>query len=465
MNNLNIKKALFALMSLVLVVSFLAYPRVTAQADNPVFFVSPDGSSSNDGSEASPWDLQTALNQPDTVVPGSAILVRGGTYEGAFVSQLNGSTDAPIVVRAIPGERATLINEDGPALDFEDTSHVIFWGLEISGHDCSRDESRSESTYGMRVNQGASQQDIRLVNMIVHDVKSQGIGWWQAMTDGMIYGSLFYFNGTTQLDHGVYAHNVSGTKIFMDNMVFDNASHGFHGYAETDEKGLNNLVLEGNTFFNNGSIGYSTTKGEYGVYKRNILLGGLIRTNKPVIRSNYTYYPGETGAALNLGYEGGSASGEVTGNYFMGGTFDIGGGASDLTMEGNTVYAPGGMSGVDTGSYGNNSWLSDKPAGVQFFVRPNQYETNRANLTIYNWDQQDTVVIPAGSLGGIALQPGQSYELHNAQNYFEDVVTGVYDGSGIAVPMTGHSVAQPVGLDFKPDTTFPEFGAFILIAK
>jgi len=69
------------------------------------------------------------------------------------------------------------------------------------------------------------------------------------------------------------------------------------------------------------------------------------------------------------------------------------------------------------------------------------------------------------SILGSFLQPGQAYELRNVQDYFGDVVTGTYDGSAIQVPMTNHTVAQPLGLDFAPDSTFPEFGAFVVIAK
>ncbi|NLG98361.1 MAG: hypothetical protein GX491_19275, partial [Chloroflexi bacterium] len=48
-------------------------------------------------------------------------------------------------------------------------------------------------------------------------------------------------------------------------------------------------------------------------------------------------------------------------------------------------------------------------------------------------------------------------------DYFGDVLEGTYDGKGLTIKMTGHSVAQPIGLKFKPDTTFPEFGVFVLI--
>jgi hypothetical protein len=284
-----------------------------------------------------------------------------------------------------------------------------------------------------------------------------GFGWWQALVNSEIYGSLIYFNGTGKLDHGVYLHNVSGTKYLSNNFIFDNASHGVHGYAETAEKGLTNIVVDGNTVFNNGTIG--------GTLKRNILVGGLTRTINPVVTNNYTYYYGSSGDALNLGYNAGSSGGKVTNNYFAGGAVVLGGGYSSLTMTDNFAYAPGGFSGFSTGSFSNNTWTTSKPSNVKYFVRPNKYEANRANITIYNWTKQGTVSISAASLAGVKIAAGQTYELHNVQNFYGDVVTGVYNGSAINVPMTGHSVAQPVGGISKPPTTFPEFGAFVLIVK
>ena len=48
------------------------------------FYVSPDGTSGSDGSIASPWNLQHALDQPSGVHPGDTIWLRGGTYAGTF---------------------------------------------------------------------------------------------------------------------------------------------------------------------------------------------------------------------------------------------------------------------------------------------------------------------------------------------------------------------------------------------
>jgi parallel beta-helix repeat protein len=61
-----------------------------------VFYVSQAGSPAGNGTQQSPWDLQTALNQPASVVPpGSAVCLEGATpYQGRFTSTLQGSASA-----------------------------------------------------------------------------------------------------------------------------------------------------------------------------------------------------------------------------------------------------------------------------------------------------------------------------------------------------------------------------------
>lgn len=53
------------------------------------YYASPTGLSTNDGTFASPWDLQTALDNQD-MVAGDILYLRGGTYLGKFNSTLQG---------------------------------------------------------------------------------------------------------------------------------------------------------------------------------------------------------------------------------------------------------------------------------------------------------------------------------------------------------------------------------------
>jgi hypothetical protein len=43
-------------------------------------FAAPDGSPSGDGTQANPWDIETALAQPPALQAGDTLFLRGGTY-------------------------------------------------------------------------------------------------------------------------------------------------------------------------------------------------------------------------------------------------------------------------------------------------------------------------------------------------------------------------------------------------
>ena len=116
----------------------LTFAGLAGVASASQFYVSPAGSPSGTGSISSPWDLQTALFQPPAVQPGDTIWLRGGTYVGSYISNLNGAPNLPIIVRTYPGEWA-VIDKAAPNL-FPATlqlngSYSWFWGFEITNSD------------------------------------------------------------------------------------------------------------------------------------------------------------------------------------------------------------------------------------------------------------------------------------------------------------------------------------------
>ena len=94
-------------------------------------FVSPDGKPSNSGTRAEPWDLASALNATHEIPPGSTIWIRGGSYRGKFEVKLAGTKDAPIHVRAVPGERVTIL--DSGLTVVKPANYVWIRDLEIAG--------------------------------------------------------------------------------------------------------------------------------------------------------------------------------------------------------------------------------------------------------------------------------------------------------------------------------------------
>ena len=62
------------------------------------------------------------------------------------------------------------------------------------------------------------------------------------------------------------------------------------------------------------------------------------------------------------------------------------------------------------------------------------------------------------------LEPGDAFEIRDAQNYFgPPVASGTYAGKSVEIPMGGTAVAAPVGTPVKPYVHTPkEFGAFVV---
>jgi hypothetical protein len=428
----------------------------TAQTSGHEYYVAPNGSANNSGSISSPLSLDKALSSNSPAVAGDTIWVRGGTYSGAYVSYLTGSASAPITVRAYPGERAILdannsaANSAGILLSVFG-AYTTFWGLEITDSAPNRVDSGGPDTpNGVYLN---SSQSIKFINMIVHDMPGQGMGLWAENTDAEVYGCLVYYNGTNHWDHGIYLQNKTGTKTLKDNIILEQASHGIHAYG-SDVAFLDNITLNGNTVFESGGL--------LGGAERNILLGGLSVAHNPVVTNNYTYFRSANGNS-NVGYSAGTANAVVTNNYFIAGNvaerFVINAGA---TVTGN--YFVGGLDPSNLPSvYPSNTYLASKPgSGNSVFVRPNQYETGRANITVYNWGKASSV---SANLSATGLVSGDSFEIRDAFNYFgSPVVTGTYSGSAVSIPMGGLSTATPVGNGLvHPAHTAPEFGAFILL--
>lgn len=116
-----------------------------------------------------------------------------------------------------------------------------------------------------------------------------------------------------------------------------------------------------------------------------------------------------------------------------------------------------------TGFDANSTFNATRPTGKEIFVRANVYEAGRAHIAVYNWDASNTVTV---SLANAGLSPGQRFEVRNVQDYFGTPVVSnqtYADGMSITLPMSGLTVATPIGLPHTPTSTGPEFAAFVVV--
>ena len=434
------------------------------------FYVAPDGKPTNTGSMSSPWDLQTALNQPAAVKPGDTIWLRNGIHRLSsrvtkFTSRLAGTSSAPITVRQYPGERATI---DG-FLFQSSGGWVNYWGFEIYNSNPTRYTSQTgpwPTTWQMNYD-GATVDlcapgidlrapNVKMINLVVHDSIGGGFSVWREAQNSEMYGCISYYNGWQAPDrshgHGLYAQNAQPyTKHLKDTIFYGNLALNVQITGNGPDSIVDNYNLEGNVMFKSSILATS--------HQQNLLLGAYsgLGYNDRIV-ANSVYDTTLNSADTYLGYVGGLSSPVVQNNYFST-SVQFASTMNNMTLSGN-VFA-GGTAVLDKTKYPNNTY--SKPTSNTITVRPNQYETGRGNIVIYNWQKLSTVNVDVSKVG---LNVGDVYELHNAQNFYGDVITGTYNGSAITIPMTGRTVAKPQGQNFStPASTFPEFGTFVIMKK
>ena len=438
-------------------------------------FVSPTGTTSTavgTGTITTPWALKTALAQPAAVKPGDTIWLRGGTYPGKYVSYLTGTSTAPIVVRPYPGEWAKIDSGSGnpSGLDILQVNgaYAWYWGFEIMSSDPRRQSTQNGSwptdiTRGGCASTNTGQGvGVKFINLICHDAAA-GISPWADSSNAEVYGNLIYYNGWNGATdrghgHGIYAQNDAGSKLLMDNIMFGSYDIGMQVYG-SDSAGLVNFTIQGNFVFGSGLVS------GYGGVTNLVFGGGSVATNGQVL-SNVFFTPDGQGDYEQIGYDAGVRPAVVQGNYFSPGspialqyvdTLDV------LTMTGNFFWGMvlnDSSKQITYSAWPGNTFVpyTSRPTGTNIVVRPNKYEAGRGHIAVLNWGLASTVAVDVSNI----LVVGASYEVRNAQNFFgPPVLSGVYAGGTITLPMTGLTPAVPVGGTAQPSTG-PEFNAFVV---
>lgn len=483
----------------------------STEAQGQQFYVAPNGSPSGDGSREHPWDLGSALSGRK-MPAGSTIWLRGGTYVGVFKSTLDGTEQAPITVRSYAGERAIISDNReraGAGTINVMGSWTIYRDIEVTNSATGRGASRQFRPMGFEVTGPHN----KFINLVIHDT-GHGMGVWKEAVDAEIYGNVIFNCGTQNelVDqghgHGVYSQNNEGTKSIRDNVIFNQFGWGIHVWpGPGDVRGYD---IEGNVLFNNGILSSPAH------FDDNLLISSHApyRAERIRIVNNYTYdfprsAPGakfyDAGVCLLCTDLRPQAGGDlvVQGNYFVGGAPNvIIGNWQSVTVSSNSfigkkgfvAYARGaGQAKWDQNQYfgeglqaegkqhlaflvenkvvpfrewseqtgldRNSNFSTELPTDQQVFIRPNQYEPGRANIIVYNWKRQDRVEVDLRSV----LKTGEPYVVFNVQDFLgEPVLTGVFDGRPVSLPMVGLRVAVPVGRGAAPQFTGPDFAVFVV---
>lgn len=440
-------------------------PPINANIDcnNPLNrFVTTTGNAQGDGTCAKPWDLKTALAHPATLKPGDFVWVRQGTYTGCFISEIDGTTDKPIIIRQAPNENVKL-NGALPCTPFDyvlriNGSNSWFWGFEIMNANPVRiGGDGSVGPSGITLGVGDFGVNTKVINTIIHDT-AQGLSVWSPAKNTEYYGNVIFHNGWDGSDrahgHSIYAQNLDTTKRFLDNVMFSGFNHGFHGYGS---QALNNFWLEGNIAFNSGSSGADKAARDY-------LVGGGSIAQSPTLISNYSYM--SNGGQNNIGYQAGCTDAIIKDNYWAilnGPVLYLIKCTTGLTMTGNTFA--GATSQFDPAAYPNNTYIPylTRPTGLKIFIRPNKYEPGRSNIAIYNWDNTPTVSVNLSTTG---LKNGQKYEIRDVQNFTGPAfMAGTYNAASpnVSITMNQTAVTQSINGKGQITHTNSEYGAFVVL--
>ena len=447
----------------------------------------------------------TALAATDVVKPGDTVWLHAGTYRGGFVSRLSGRPGVPVVVR---GERAGRVTIDTQPRDDKDNGLFLLLGADAVYRDfevtCShpKRETKIAGSWPEDIRRGnvdVRGDRISVVNLVVHDCAS-GFGFWAEGEGGEISGCLIYNNGWRGPDrghgHAIYAQNAKGTKRIVDNVLFHQFAYGIHVYG-SEKASLKGFEIDGNIAFENGCL---TRKGDNAP---GIMVGGASPAVRIAIRDNVV-----VGGGVRLGYPWGTTSEDVvcTGNYCEGlvvrdfrkatiarntivahsNVVQLEA-AERLLLTGqrwneNDYYVTDGRWGecavvegsksrgltydqwrTETGFDAKSTFTKGTPSKLRVIVRPNTHEPGRAHIAVQNPASLPEVEVDLSRV----LSSGQKFRIVSVKDFFgPSLVTGVYAGKPVRVPMKPVTPPAPVGMpNAELPVTEPQFAAFIVLPE
>lgn len=200
------------------------------------------------GSILNPFSDLTSVFAGAAVTPGHTIFLRGGVYTQVLPAlAISGAADAPITIRAYPGEPVTLLPSAGyRGLDITNLHYLTIEDIEL---DCTNLEHD-----GIKITSGASNVTLRrcvVKNMLGpggEGVTAQGILVTDGDTNNITIDDCEVYNcgRSNDYDHAIYL--AAGDNLAVTNCyLHDNPSHGIHAYSGANGAAL---VFNGNTVEN-----------------------------------------------------------------------------------------------------------------------------------------------------------------------------------------------------------------------
>jgi len=427
-------------------------------------FVSQTASATGDGTKENPIDLTTALSASSPVKEGETIWIEEGVYEGGFTSELVGTQEKPIHIKPLPNNRVIIDTTKSEISGLTiNGAWSNFYGLEVLSRSTKRESSQnSSSPSDLKTNGGVSVyygKNTKVINFIVHDNVGGGFASWSPAYDSELYGNIIYNNGWTAdgrgHGHAIYAQNKTGYKKLTNNIIFFGFGTGIHVYTEGGQ--IEGFDVEDNVWFMTGASDPRLSQ-----RKDNCLIGGYQPVKRLTLKNNLGFSLNSRGT--RVGY-GGDVEGQtaVVINNYLSENFWVAGNWAELNVSNTTVFrGTTGSSFSQINDLGENLFLDTPPLnGKKIVVSKNLYDAHRARVVIYNYDKDENVLVDLNKV----LKVGEAYHIYSVYALFnEPLISDVYDGSPVSIPMDSVSPIQPNGLDGIEDADNPHktFGVFIV---
>ena len=455
-------------------------------------FASPKGTPQGNGTEADPLDLATALTNNNKVKDGDTLWLMEGVYEGTFTSELRGSENNPINVKPYPGKYVAIDTthaESGSGLLINGT-WTNYYGIEVTSYDGNRVSTIDNSSNPADITLNAGVNIIgstnKVINFVSHDNVS-GIDAWSKRTDGFTgidtetYGSIIYNNGWSAQPadgsygrghgHAIYTQNFDGIKKITNNVIFYGFGTGIHAYqtGKVEQngvlRGLENFDIQDNTWFLTGASDIRK-----GMKKYDCLVGGYQPVKNLLLKNNQGYSDiGRTMLGYASNYKGVPFYNEdaiLENNYFV----------QNLKLQDNWANKAIKIKNTSVfhGVSGNQNFLDDlggnnlnspePSSGKKIFYIKNAYDARRGRITIFNFDRDVQVAVDLSQI----MKIGSAYRIHSVFDLFgAPIVSGVYTGGTVNIPMGTIAPPQPYGLEgainaSEGDDPKKLFGVFII---
>jgi len=346
-----------------------------------------------------------------------------------------------------------------------------------------------------------------LVNCKIHDLTTGGSSWAHNVGGGF-YGCEFWANGW-QGTPNAHGHNIyTQSRISAGGLLKTIARclFSFPYKNNIQAYGSSTIGVEISHYRITQNAFIGTDDSAHGVILLGTLSGGAAnRLQDNVVSNNWTfggcvemYYHADPTAYADLRFTDNYLvnsyfhvsswqSAVITNNLF----FETSAGLTSISLVTNTTFVPWtfdrnsyvladvaeqafrveyhapsaiGPWRTLTGYEPNSVVSATLPASTNYVILlANAFDTNRANLLLYNWTGASTIAVDVTGLG---WPVGAAYTLSQSQDPLGDVAAGTITATNtILVDMqaASHSVAIPYGDTVAlGTTTFPRYGQFAL---